>query len=164
MANNRVYQTGEYLLQNPQKYKGTKKPAFKSSFEHRVFFWCDMNLNVLEWEYEPFYIEYLFETDSQAKQYEKDLVDNKVHKYYPDVVAKIKLGDGTIETFIIEIKPYSQTVRPSEPKKKSKKSMNKFLNAMQEFLKNAKKWEYANIYAKKHSMKFQVLTERSIFK
>lgn len=162
--NNRVYQTGEYLLQHPEKYKGTKKPIYKSSFEHRVFYWCDMNLNVVEWEYEPIYIEYLFELDDNAKQYEKDLVDGKVHKYYPDVIAKIKLQNGTIETFILEIKPYSQTVRPTEPKKKTKKSMNKFNNALQEFLKNSKKWEYADIYAKKNGMKFTLLTERHIFK
>lgn len=164
MANNRVYQTGEYSLQNPGKYKGTKKPVFKSSFEHRVFYWCDMNLNVVEWAYEPFSIDYLFELEESAKQIEKDLTDGKQHKYYPDIVAKIKLDNGTTETFILEIKPFSQTIRPTEPKKKTKKSMNKYLNTLQEFLKNAKKWEYANLYAKQHSMKFQVLTERSIFK
>ena len=58
--NNRVYKTGEYVLRYPQKYKGTKTPKFKSSFEERAFFWCDTNENVLEWSYEAYPIQYTF--------------------------------------------------------------------------------------------------------
>jgi len=163
MQNNRVYKTGEYVLVHPEKYKGTKKLVYKSSFEHRVFYWCDLNKNILEWDYEPFPINYLFMLPDNAPEHERNLTDKKEHKYWPDVVAKVKQSNGNVETFILEIKPYSQTVKPTEPKKKTKKSINKFLTALQEYLKNMKKWEYADIYAKKNGMIFQVLTERQIF-
>lgn len=161
-TNNRVYKTAVYELKNPQKYKGTKAPKFKSSFEERMFWWCDVNENVLEWSYEPYPIDYIFEVSPSAPLHEQQLVDNKSHKYYPDVVAKIKTNQGIVN-YILEIKPYSQTVKPTEPKKKTKKAMNKYLTALQEFLKNAKKWEACRKYARKRDMKFWVLTERDLF-
>ena len=162
MANNRVYKTGEYQLKNPEKYKGSKTPLYKSSFEERVFYWCDENTNVLEWTYEPFPVEYIFETSKNAPDHEKALCDGKSHRYYPDLVAKIKTNDGP-KMYLLEIKPYSQTVKPTEPKKKTKKALKTFLTALQEFLKNAKKWEAARIYARQRDMEFVVLTERDIF-
>ena len=165
--NNRVYKTGEYVLRYPQKYKGTKTPKFKSSFEERAFFWCDTNENVLEWSYEAYPIQYTFSipkgvTPEEYKLYET-LVDNEQHRYYPDVFAKIKTSDGKIVNYILEIKPYSQTIKPTEPKKKTKKAMNKYLNALQEFLKNKSKWETMEKYAKDYNMKFWILTERQLF-
>lgn len=163
MANNRVYKTGEYVLKNPQKYKGTKTPYFKSSYEERMFFWCDTNTKVLEWAYEPFPIQYIFETQNDAPDVDKSLVDGKSHKYYPDVVAKIKENDDTITTYILEIKPYNQLIRPTEPKKRTKKAVNKYLTALQEFLKNQIKWQAARKLAKQKNMEFVVLTERDLF-
>lgn len=164
MANNRVYKTGDYSLKNPSKYKGSKTPRYKSSFEERIFWWCDMNENVLEWSYESIPIQYDFIVSETAPLHEQQLVDGQSHRYFPDVLAKIKDNDGNIVNYILEIKPYSQTIKPTEPKKKTKKSWNKYLNALQEYLKNAKKWEAAEKYAKSKGMIFRVITERSLFK
>lgn len=161
--NNRTYKTGTYTLKNPEKFKGTKVPMYKSSFECRVFYWCDENTKVLEWSYEPIVIDYNFSLPTSAPDLDKSLVDNKSHKYYPDLIAVIKTNDSQTTNFLIEIKPYSQTIRPTEPKKKTKKSWNKYCNALQEFLKNSVKWEAAEKYAKKNGMVFTVVTERQIF-
>ena len=48
---------------------------------------------------------------------DKSVVDNKTHKYYPDVVAKVMENDGTVNIYILEIKPYNQLVRPTGPKR-----------------------------------------------
>jgi len=161
--NNRVYKTGLYELKNPQKYTGQKPPVYKSSFEGRVFYWCDMNSKVLEWAYEDNTIPYTFSVPDSAPEHEKSLVDFNVHKYTPDVTAKIKTTDGKIVTYLIEIKPYSQTIKPIEPKRKTKKALNKFMKALQEYLKNACKWEAAKIWVGNHGMEFTVITERDIF-
>ena len=163
MGNNRVYKTGEYVLKYPEKYKGAKTPAFKSSYEERMFFWCDTNTKVIEWAYEPFPVEYIFDVPKDAPDVDKSVVDNKSHKYYPDVVAKVMENDGTINIYILEIKPYNQLIRPTEPKKNTKKTVRKYLNALQEFLKNQAKWKAARSLANKKNMKFEILTERHLF-
>lgn len=163
MANNRVYKTGEYSLKFPQKYKGSKPPVFKSSYEERMFFWCDTNTRILEWAYEPITILYRFEMPKNAPDVDKSVVDNKEHKYYPDVVAKLIDNDGKEVVCILEIKPYNQMVRPTEPKKKNKKTLNKYLNALQEYLKNDCKWKAARKFANEKNMLFYVLNERDLF-
>lgn len=163
MANNRVYKTGDYKLINPGKYKGSKAPKYKSSFEERIFWWCDVNENIIEWSYEAYPIQYIFEGDRTWTDYEKSLADRISHRYYPDIFIKVKDNQDKFINYILEIKPYSQTVKPVEPKKKTKKALAKYENALTEFLKNAKKWEAAEKFSKERGMVFKVLTERNLF-
>lgn len=163
MANNRTYQKGYYELKYPHKYKGMSKPYFKSSYEQRMMYWLDVNNKVLEWSYEPSYIEYLNHVPTNSPDWMRDLVDFKVHKYYVDFYAKLVDNDNNVVTYILEIKPFIQTQIPKEPKKKTKKSIQKFYNEMKEYIKNANKWEAAEKYAHQKGYKFAVLTENELF-
>ena len=161
--NNRKYVSGLYELKHPEKYLGTKQPIYKSSYEWRMMYWCDLNINVIKWSYEPVPIEYTFSVPENAPDWMKNLVDFKVHRYYVDFYAKVKDSYGNIQEYMLEIKPYNQTQVPKEPKKKTQKSLKKFFSDMQEFIKNSKKWEAAKNTLTKRNIKFQVLTERDLF-
>lgn len=161
--NNRTYLTGVYELKNPGKFIGKNKPYYKSSYEWRMMYWCDMNANVLEWAYEPLPIQYVFQVPYDSPQWMKNLVDFKTHRYYVDFYAKIVDKDGIVQKYMLEIKPANQTIVPQEPKKKTKKSLRKFFNAMQEYIKNCNKWSAADEIFKKKGYKFQVLTEQDLF-
>lgn len=161
--NNRKYVSGTYELKNPGKYLGKKKPIYKSSYEWRMMYWCDMNKNVLQWSYEPFPIEYTFQVPSSSPEWMKTLVDFKKHRYYIDFYAKIVDNDGNVKDFMLEIKPFNQTIMPKEPKKKTQKSLKKFFADMQEFIKNSNKWAAADTALSKRGVKFLVLTERDLF-
>ncbi len=161
--NNRKYLSGPYELKNPEKYVGQKTPIYKSSYEWRMMYWCDMNKNVLKWSYEPFPIEYIFQVPSSSPEWMKNLVDFKKHRYYIDFYAKIKDNNGVIQDFMLEIKPFNQTQMPKEPKKKSQKTLKKFFGSMQEFIKNSNKWAAAETALTKRGIKFLVLTEQDLF-
>lgn len=161
--NNRKYVSGLYEMKNPGKYLGNKKPYYKSSYEWRMMYWCDLNKNVLKWSYEPFPIEYVFQVPPNAPEWMKNLVDFRTHKYYVDFYAKIVDVNGKSQDFMLEIKPHNQTVMPKEPKRKTKKSLKKFFTEMQEFIKNTNKWAAADLKFGKQGIKFQVLTEQDLF-
>ncbi len=163
MANNRTYQTGYYEMKNPKKYVGKSKPYFKSSYEQRMMFWLDVNNNVLEWSYEPQYIEYLNQVPTNSPDWMRGLVDFKVHKYFVDFYAKLLDNNGKEVKYLLEIKPHIQTQIPTEPKRKTKKSIKKFYSDMQEYIKNSNKWEAAEKYAHQKGLNFTVLTERHLF-
>lgn len=162
-GNNRTYITGYYELKNPGKFLGTDKPYYKSSYECRMMYWCDMNKNVIEWNYEPFPIDYIFEVPWNAPEWKKNLVDFKTHRYYMDFYAKILLSDGTVQRYMLEIKPANQTIEPKEPKRKTKKAMNNFFLNTQEYIKNSNKWKAAEEFCLKKGYKFQVLTEQNLY-
>ena len=44
------YEQGTYNPTNKNKYKGKGKPFYRSSYERRVFYWCDHNVNVVAWD------------------------------------------------------------------------------------------------------------------
>ena len=162
MAKKRVFQNGEYNLKYPQKYVGKSKPHYKSSYEYRMMYWLDENAKVIEWSYEPQYIEYVSHTKPNSPDWTKALVDNKIHKYFVDFYAKINTNHGVVN-YILEIKPFIQTIPPNEPKRKTKKAMKRYLEEMKEYIKNGNKWEAASDYANKKGLKFTVLTERDLF-
>jgi hypothetical protein len=161
--NNRKYISGAYTPKNPEKYKGKGLPYYKSSYEWRVMYWCDLNTNVIEWSYEPFPIEYTFQVPSDSPQWMKNLVDYRTHKYYVDFYAKVLDNNGKAQNFMLEIKPANQTVAPKEPKRKTKKSLEKFMTEMKEYIKNCNKWNAADTFFNKRGYKFQVLTEQDLF-
>ena len=140
-------------MKYPQKYKGKVNPYYKSSYEQRMMYWLDMNNKVLEWAYEPQYIDYISQVPPSSPDWMKALVDYKTHKYYVDFYAKLIDNDGNVVTYILEIKPHCQTIIPKEPKNKSKKRIQRFYNEMKEYIKNANKWEAAEKYASQKGIK-----------
>ena len=144
---------GVYALKNPAKYIGPKTEGgvlFRSSWEERMFYYMDHNLNVIEWSSEELIIPYVFR------------LDGKVHKYYPDIVAKIQTRDG-IQMFIVEVKPAKQTVEPTKPKNRSLDRKKKFDKEMFVYIKNSDKWTAARKYCEERGYRFEIFTEKEIF-
>ena len=146
---------GSYRLRFPHKYKGPLDENgdvhFRSSWESRLFFYMDHNANFVEWGSESITIPYLFS------------LDNKVHKYYPDIVCKAQLADGSLQTFILEVKPDSQTKMPSKPKNRSIDRKKRYEQEMYVYVKNQDKWKYTEEYCKKNNYVFLLVTENEIF-
>ena len=120
--------------------------------ELSFFRYCDNNNNVLQWNSESFVIPYYYP------------VDQKVHRYFVDVAATFKQANGGTKTFLIEIKPYAETKPPAEPKRKTKKALERYKNQILTWEKNKAKWKAAREYCKKHGLEFMIITEKELFK
>lgn len=138
---------GIYTPINKSKYLGSSNPVYRSALERDFFLFFDKNPNVTAWASEGIVVPYFFS------------VDNKVHKYYVDLIAAIKESDGRVQKYLIELKPYAQTQPPIQSNKK-KSSTVLYENIM--YQKNQCKWKAASEYAAKKGMKFIVLTEKHL--
>ena len=118
----------------------------RSSWETRFAKWCDLNPNVLKWKSEETVVPYRCGTD------------NIIHRYYVDFQIQIKDKRGTVKTYLVEIKPFRQTLPPEYPGKRTKRYLEESFN----FIKNQSKWKAAEIYAKERSWEFIILTEREL--
>ena len=97
------YHQGRFHPQNPQKYKGdVNNIIYRSSWELKFMQWCDRNENIVEYGSEEFWIPYV------------SPVDNRVHRYFPDFIIKVKESNEEIKTYVIEVKPKRQTVPPKQ--------------------------------------------------
>ena len=142
---------GEYIVKNRDKYIGTKMPKYRSSWEERWCYWFDHNNNVIKWGFEMLTIPYFYQ------------VDKKTHRYITDFYAEIKDNKGEIRKYVIEVKPYQQTLLPKAPKNQNKKAQNRYLTEMTTFVKNKNKWDSAIAYCEKKGLRFMILTEKSMF-
>ena len=139
---------GKYHPKNPQKYKGDINDiTYRSSWELEMCEFLDRNQRVLQWASESIIIPYL------------NIIDKKMHRYYPDFYVEYISKNGEIIQEIIEVKPKAQT-RP--PRKNSNSKY--LLYEKQTYVKNICKWKAAQKWCKEHNMQFRVLTEISIFK
>ena len=107
--------------------------------------WFDTNPNVLTWASEELVIPYT------------SPVDNKKHRYFPDFVAKMKLRDGSVKTFVIEVKPESQTKQPTQQRKTKKYIQESITYAI-----NQEKWRSADIFCQQQGWEFKVVTEKDL--
>ena len=151
MGKNTEYSQGYYVPTYKSKYVGQGKPFYRSSYEKRVFYWCDHNKNIIEWNVESIAIPYRYE------------VDKRVHRYYPDVIAKMRTNRGIVN-YIIEVKPYRQTFEPDKPKNKSKKRQDRFIYETLRWIKNKNKWNATEQYCKKNGFEFKIITEKDLWK
>lgn len=135
---------GKYTPRNPEKYEGDPTQIiFRSSWEKRFFIWCDTNPSVLKWSSEELVIPY------------KCVTDDRWHRYFPDAMLKIRNKDGQVVTYIVEIKPDTQTRPPIMPKKKTKR----YIQEVMTWGKNDAKWEAAREYCADRGYEFMILTE-----
>jgi len=136
-----------YIPSYPHKYKGDPNNIIcRSSWERKFCHWCDLNENILEWGSEEFFIPYL------------SPVDNRVHRYFPDFIIKVKEQTGKIKTYVIEVKPARQTV---PPKKKSRVTKS-FLYEAQTYAVNQAKWKAASEWCADRLLEFKVITEKEL--
>lgn len=143
----RKYHQGKYAPINPIKYRGDHTNiVYRSSWEKRFFLWADSNPSVLEWSSEEVIIPYLCETD------------NRIHRYYLDAHVKIKDATGNVGIFLVEIKPYSQTLPPKFPGRQTRR----YLDEVETFVKNQSKWKAAKKFADESGVQFVILTENEL--
>jgi hypothetical protein len=80
--------------------------------------------------------------------------DGRVHRYFVDL--KVTMADG--KTYLVEIKPKSQTQPPIQPKRKTRRYVIEVMN----YVKNTSKWEAADKYAVQMGWTFSVWTEETL--
>jgi hypothetical protein len=83
----------------------------------------------------------------------------KKRKYYPDFIAKIKSGDGSIAIWLVEVKPYKATIPPRKNSRKAKKTA---LYEERTYQVNTAKWRAAQAYCDRKGWKFKILTEKQL--
>jgi hypothetical protein len=137
---------GKFTPKNPKKYKGdSSNIIYRSSWEVRVMKYLDEHPNVIWWGSEELPIPYL------------SPVDRRVHRYFPDFIVKMCKSDGSVMTYIIEVKPEKQTLPP-----KQKRKTKTYLQEAITYEINLAKWEAAREFCKDHGWKFQILTEKEL--
>ena len=148
MPSDSKYTQGKFRPRNPKKYLGNPNNIiYRSSWELEFLRWCDRNISVLEYASEEFSIPYV------------SPIDNKVHRYYPDFLMKIKESDGKIKKYVIEVKPKKQTGQP----KKRKRITKSYIYECQTYAKNQAKWEAAKEFCKDNSLEFKIITEDQLY-
>jgi hypothetical protein len=134
----------KYKPNYPNKYKGDANNIIcRSSWERRFCSWCDLNENIISWGSEEFFISYV------------SPVDNRVHRYFPDFIIKVKESTGQIKTYVIEVKPKRQT-QPPKPKSRMTKG---FLYEAKTYAVNQAKWKAADEWCKDRMLEFKIITE-----
>jgi hypothetical protein len=134
----------KYKPEYPKKYKGDPNNIIcRSSWERRFCRWCDLNENIISWGSEEFFIPYL------------SPVDNRVHRYFPDFIIKVREQNGEIKTYVIEVKPKKQTVPPKQKSRVTKS----FLYEAKTYAVNQAKWKAADEWCKDRMVQFKVITE-----
>jgi len=134
---------GLYRPTNPKKYVGDpNRIVYRSLLERRFMLYCDRTTDITAWASEELAIKYY------------NPLDKKVHRYFPDFIVKTAKD----KKYIIEIKPYKQTLKPKVPSKKTKW----FMKESFEYIKNTCKWEAATEYAKDNGYEFKIITEKEL--
>lgn len=137
---------GRFIPKNPKKYNGDPNHIiYRSSWEVRVMKYLDENPNVIWWASEELPIPY------------RSPIDNRVHRYFPDFIVKVRRKDGLVMTYILEVKPESQTKMPVQ-----KRRTKKFLQEAATYAINQEKWRAADIFCKEHGWQFKILTENDL--
>lgn len=139
-----MFHKRKYKPVNPSKYLGDPTNIImRSSWETKFAIWCDKNPSVMQWSSEETIVPYV------------SPVDNRYHRYFIDFKIKVRTNDGKVKTYLVEIKPDSQTRPPTPPSRKSKR----YLTEVMTWGVNDAKWRAAKRYAQDRGWEFIVLTE-----
>jgi len=145
---------GRFKPTNPEKYKGDPtKIVYRSMWEFKFFRFVDLHPDVIWWQSEEVTVPYL------------SPIDGKMHRYFPDVILKKRVGPDKYETVMIEIKPQKQTVPPDISKRNSTPSgriSRRYLNEVKTYGINEAKWIAARKYCNERGWKFEIMTEKHL--
>jgi hypothetical protein len=137
----------KYKPSYPQKYKGDPNNIIcRSSWERRFCHWCDLNESIVSWGSEEFFIPYY----NPAKE--------RVCRYFPDFIIKVKESSGQIKTYVVEVKPAKQTV---PPQKKSRVTKS-YIHECTTYAVNQAKWKAAKEWCADRMLEFIVITEKEL--
>jgi hypothetical protein len=140
------YHKGVFKPKNPKKYKGdATNIVYRSSWEIRVMNWLDDNPNVLWWASEELHVPY------------RSPVDQRMHRYFPDFIVRIRRKAGQETTLMIEVKPERQTKKPTQ-----KRKTKRYLEEAATYAVNQEKWRAAEIFCQQQGWQFVVLTEKDL--
>ena len=145
MTFGKIYK-GWFNPRHPAKYKGdADNIVYRSTWERRVMKWLDEHPNVLWWSSEELAVPY------------KSPIDNKMHRYFPDFIVRIRQRTGLETTMILEVKPEAQTKMPTQ-----KRKTKRYLIEAATYAVNQEKWRAADIFCQEHGWKFLVVTEQEL--
>ena len=137
---------GTFKPKNPTKYNGNANNIiYRSLWELRVMKYLDDHPEVIWWASEELIIPYY------------NPIDNKKHRYFPDFVAKMKRKDGTVMTYVIEVKPEIQTKKPEQ-----KRQTKKYIQESMTYIINQCKWKAATEFCKDNGWEFKIITEKHL--
>jgi predicted nucleotidyltransferase len=71
----------------------------------------------------------------------------------------VKTKEGNIKKYLVEVKPYTQTIEPKRPKRITES----YISSVHTYLVNQAKWKSAKEFAKNSGIEFIVLTEKELF-
>lgn len=146
MTKVKEYKHGIFNPTNIEKYKGNRRPVYRSAWELKLMRWFDESNSILEWSSEPFPIAYY------------NPVKNKLTRYYPDFLIKYVGTDGKPHIELIEVKPYRQTI-PPKPSQGKKQSV--LILEMKQYAINCAKWKSAQQFCNERQIEFRILTEKN---
>lgn len=147
MKHRNKWKQGLFNPRHPEKYKGSLPIVYRSGLELKVMRFFDENRNVVSWGSESIVIPYRKPTD------------NKVHRYFTDFNVVIRDSNGNDLKYLIEVKPYKQTIPPKDTGRKSHKTL---LMEKVNYSINMSKWTAAREWAKKNGYIFNIITEKDI--
>jgi hypothetical protein len=139
----RKYRQGIYKPINYQKYDGDPTNIiYRSSWERKLFNWLDRSSACTSWSSEETIVHYV------------SPVDGRPHRYFVDVKATFTSTSGLKKTYLIEVKPFAETMPP-----KSTKNKKALFEATATFAVNQSKWQAAREYCKDRGWEFKIVTE-----
>lgn len=146
---------GRFRPKNPEKYKGDPSNIiYRSLWELKFFKWCDEHPDTIWWQSEELVVPYT------------SPIDNRIHRYFPDVVVKMKSRDGDdTKTIMVEIKPHKQTLPPDVKKKNATPTgriSRRYLNEVKTWGVNDAKWKAAKQFCAQRGWEFVIMTEREL--
>ena len=137
---------GKFTPKNPEKYAGdANNIIWRSTWEQRVMVWLDENKSVIYWASEELVIKYY------------NPIDNKIHRYFPDFIVKIRKKDDKVATYVLEVKPEHQTKQPVK-----KRKTQRYLQESATYIVNQAKWKAATEFCKDRGWEFMILTEKDL--
>ena len=139
--------SGLFRPKNPQKYVGDPNNiVYRSSWECRVMDWLDRNRDIISWASEELIVPYI------------SPIDNRVHRYFPDFLVKVRNKEGQLKTLMIEVKPKKQTQPPIQQRRITKQ----YITEVTTWGVNQAKWKAAEEYCLDRGWQFKIMTEEHL--
>ena len=105
----------------------------------------DNNPNIVSWGSESIVIPY------------ENPLTGRISRYFVDFNITMRDKEGNLKKFLIEIKPYSQTIPPVQTR-----NTRSLQRRQAEYIKNQAKWKAAIAFANTKGSQFVVLTEKHL--
>jgi len=166
MINNKPTNTGNYrqglfIPKNKSKvYKLNEKGGlyYRSSWENTAMKYFDNSPNITLWGAECVEIPYQLKKPDKNGVYK---ISN--HRYYPDFYYKLEVN-GKIREILLEVKPEEQTKPPKIKSKNkiSKKQLESYKWAINEYNRNMSKWESALQFCETKGYEFKILVKSQV--